>query len=129
MHADRKLVKKWTHKHLQLEGRDPALITLPIPIPSIPIIEPILTKLIAGEPLSDIKFPTLAPNHPPTTCACMILIMCLQLLKTDMFTSYYQRTVCNDYVHVHTNDGPLTEQPASSIAVPISVPSPRPARL
>lgn len=89
MHADRGLVKKRTHKHLQLEKRDPALITLPIPIPSIPIIEPILTKLIAGEPLSDITFPTLIPNHPKTTCACMIPATRLQLLKTDVLDSYY----------------------------------------
>ncbi|KAJ3519998.1 hypothetical protein NM688_g9221 [Phlebia brevispora] len=66
MHADR-LLKKRVRRHLHLEERAPALINLPLPIPSIPILNPIITPLIAGTPLSALQLPTLLPQLSPTT--------------------------------------------------------------
>ncbi|GJE88423.1 hypothetical protein PsYK624_045060 [Phanerochaete sordida] len=65
MHAGTRLTKRLRARHGQaLDAREPALINLPIPVPSnIPLLSPIIDPLVAGLPASDFRnFPS---NLPP----------------------------------------------------------------
>lgn len=50
----------------ELAERAPALINLPIPLPSIPLLDPILTPLIAGPPAASSTTTPSTPSTPAT---------------------------------------------------------------
>lgn len=68
MHAvrDHQRIKRTLVENSLLE-RDPSLINLPIPIPSIPILGPILTGLIGGEATTTSTTATATPTPTTTT--------------------------------------------------------------
>ncbi|KAF8178000.1 hypothetical protein BJ912DRAFT_1063341 [Pholiota molesta] len=48
----------------EIEARDPSLINLPLPLPSIPVLSPILSPIVGGSPSSS-KTPSSTPTTAP----------------------------------------------------------------